>query len=71
MKHKENSIFDSAHKILMNESGDGYIESMYADKEVDALVKVWKRWKDGPETESSDIAPARKELLDFIKRKLS
>ena len=28
-------------------------------------VEGWIEWKSGPATEKSDIAPARKELLNF------
>ncbi len=32
---------------------------------LEQIVEGWIEWKSGPATEKSDIAPARKELLNF------
>jgi hypothetical protein len=30
------------------------------------IQQAWKAWKDGPLTKSSDIKPAKKELIQYI-----
>ena len=43
-----------------------YIELMPGMEEgLEQIVEGWIEWKSGPATEKSDIAPARKELLNF------
>ena len=32
---------------------------------LEQIVEGWIEWKGGPATEKTDIAPARKELLNF------
>ena len=47
-----------------------YIEVMNMpelNKHMDAIAKLWKKWKYGPMTERSDIKPAAKELKDYLR----
>ena len=66
-KKDEELMFDK-------ESQGGYLELMEMDpnwkifeKGMKALDQIWKRWKNGPMTEPSDIRPAKKDLLDYVK----
>ena len=46
-----------------------YIESMDSiaiDKHLGEIEKLWKKWKNGPMTERSDIKPAGDELTHYI-----
>ena len=47
-----------------------YVELISVDDNYDQglglLLKAWKRWKDGPETEKRDIAPAAKEYINSV-----
>lgn len=55
----------------VNESKGGYVESMHIDdRDLNALITAWKRWKNGPETKASDVAPAKEDLLKFLASKL-
>ena len=52
----------------MNEEkiNEEYIELMPGMEEgLETIVEGWVEWKTGPMTEKGDIAPARKELLNF------
>ncbi len=54
--------------VSYNESklNEEYIELMRGLEEgLEEIVEGWIEWKSGPATEKSDIAPARKELLNF------
>jgi len=54
--------------VSYNESkiNEEYIELMPGMEEgLEQIVEGWIEWKSGPATEKSDIAPARKELLNF------
>ena len=54
--------------VSYNESkvNEEYIEIMRGVEEgLEEIVEGWIEWKSGPATEKSDIAPARKELLNF------
>jgi len=54
--------------VSYNESkiNEEYIELMSGMEEgLEEIVEGWMEWKSGPATEKSDIAPARKELLNF------
>jgi hypothetical protein len=50
-----------------------YIETMGPDfdKGLDLIIHAWLKWKNGPATVKSDIAPARKELVKYINKSLS
>ena len=44
-----------------------YIEGMDGLDEGLALIKdAWMDWRKGPETETSDIKPAKKEILNYV-----
>lgn len=46
-----------------------YVESMNSielDKHLGEIAKLWKKWKNGPMTERSDIKPAGDELTHYI-----
>jgi hypothetical protein len=48
-----------------------YIESMDSieiDKSLSKIQMHWLDWKRGPMTDSGDIKPAQKELLDYVSR---
>lgn len=51
---------------------EDYIESMGPDFDsgIDKIVAAWTKWKKGPMTEHEDIAPAKAEILSYIKGKL-
>ena len=54
--------------VSYNESkvNEEYIEIMRGVEEgLEEIVEGWIEWKSGPMTEKGDIAPARKELLNF------
>ena len=58
----------SLNDFSINESviNEEYIELMRGLEEgLEEIVEGWIEWKSGPATEKSDIAPARKELLNF------
>ena len=38
---------------------------MELEEGLEKIAEEWGRWKSGPMTERSDIAPARKEVLNF------
>jgi len=67
-----NKLINDANNFLygdaINESG--YVELISNDPnwDVKGLEVAWSRWKKGPLTKSSDIAKAKKEVLDFISR---
>ena len=42
-----------------------YVELMELEEGLEMIAEEWGRWKSGPMTEKSDIAPARKEVLKF------
>lgn len=65
------------NKLEMSEDTGKVISESYTlsmgddyDDAIKAIVKAWEKWKDGPMTESSDIDPARKEVLDDIESML-
>jgi len=59
----EYSDIVSYNESVINEE---YIELMPGMEEgLEQIVEGWIEWKGGPATEKSDIAPARKELLNF------
>jgi hypothetical protein len=59
----EFSVNESTEDIKINEE---YIELMPGMEEgLEQIVEGWIEWKGGPATEKTDIAPARKELLNF------
>ena len=46
-----------------------YIEGMYDLDDGLALIKdAWTSWRRGPETETSDIKPAQKELINYVNK---
>lgn len=51
---------------------EDYIESMGPDFDtgIDKIVAAWTKWKKGPMTEHEDIAPAKAEILSYLKGKL-
>ncbi len=52
--------------LYENKINEEYIELMRGLEEgLEEIVEGWIEWKSGPATEKSDIAPARKELLNF------
>lgn len=61
-------IAESAEKPLTED----YIESMGDDFDtgIDKIVAAWTKWKKGPMTEHEDIAPAKAEILSYLKGKL-
>ena len=53
-------------KINEEKINEEYIELMRGLEEgLEEIVEGWVEWKTGPMTEKGDIAPARKELLNF------
>lgn len=55
----------------LNESG--YVLAMNPidlQPAIDKIVEIWTEWKNGPATKSSDITPAKTELLTFIEKQL-
>lgn len=62
------TISESADKPL----AEDYIESMGDDFDtgIDKIVAAWTKWKKGPMTEREDIAPAKAEILSYLKGKL-
>jgi hypothetical protein len=57
----------------MDESiNEEYIESIdvpplrHIQRGLMFIQQAWKAWKDGPLTKSSDIKPAKKELIQYI-----
>ena len=59
-------IEDMFPELLEGEINEEYIELMPGMEEgLEQIVEGWIEWKSGPATEKSDIAPARKELLNF------
>jgi hypothetical protein len=70
---KPQTILEAAQSILEgSDLQEGYIEAMGDDfsDACDEIGKAWKRWKNGPETKSSDISRARNDVVSFIIRKL-
>ena len=59
-------IEDMFPELLEGEINEEYIELMPGMEEgLEQIVEGWIEWKGGPATEKTDIAPARKELLNF------
>ena len=61
---------DSVQKAYQAKQGknlnEEYIEIMPGMEEgLEQIVEGWAKWKSGPMTEKGDIAPARKELLNY------
>tara|TARA_R100001015_G_C4608078_1_gene163248 strand:+ start:317 stop:586 length:270 start_codon:yes stop_codon:yes gene_type:complete len=57
---------DPSHRNTINEE---YIEGMYDLDDGLALIKdAWTSWRRGPETETSDIKPAQKELINYVSK---
>ena len=48
-----------------NKLNEEYVELMELEEGLEKIAEEWGRWKSGPATERSDIAPARKEVLNF------
>jgi hypothetical protein len=50
----------------------GYVEAMHPDlfDHVDAIVKIFKDWKNGPMTEPGMEGYAKDDLVDFITGKI-
>lgn len=48
-----------------NKLNEEYVELMELEEGLEKIAEEWGRWKSGPMTERSDIAPARKEVLNF------
>ena len=73
---KEAVAFLKKYGVKVNESAmneGGYVEALNPDdlqEAVDKIASVWTDWKKGPATKSSDINPARKELLAYIEKQL-
>ena len=68
----ERLLDEDSDNNIIEESG-GYIEAFdptLLDNVEVAINKLWKKWKAGPETKSSDIKSAKKELLSYIESKL-
>jgi hypothetical protein len=40
------------------------------DAGVSKIVSAWTKWKKGPMTEHGDIAPAKAEILSYLKSQL-
>ena len=59
--------FDDYVKTL--KESEGYVEAMGPDfDEGIALIKnAWDEWKNGEMTEKSDIKPAQKDILNYMK----
>ena len=56
----------TSFKVEESKVNEEYIEIMRGVEEgLEEIVEGWIEWKSGPATEKSDIAPARKELLNF------
>jgi len=53
----------------ISEMNGGYIETMGDEFEeaMDLLAAAWSKWKNGPATEEYDIAPARADVLSYVK----
>ena len=70
---KEASAFLAKNKINESINEAGYVEALNPDdlqEAIDKIASVWTDWKKGPATKSSDINPARKELLAYIEKQL-
>lgn len=68
----KNKELEEAAKIILNREqvvSEDYIEVMDPTMLKDGMgliEKAWKEWKDGSETEKSDIKPAQKELKKYL-----
>lgn len=70
-------VLSNTNNTRINESAEetlreDYIESMGPDFDagIAKLVTAWTKWKKGPMTEPEDIAPAKAEVLSYLKGKL-
>jgi len=69
MKMKWNPVTDKKSQVTEDKINEEYVESMDSvrlDKHLKEIEKLWKKWKNGPMTERSDIVPAGKELTHYI-----
>ena len=48
---------------------NGYVETMGPDfdKGIELIRKAWEDWRNGPATERSDIKPAQRDIIDYVK----
>ena len=69
MKMKWNPVTGKKSQVTEETINEEYIESMddqAIDKHLGEIAKLWKKWKNGPMTERSDIKPAGDELTHYI-----
>jgi len=69
LKMKWNPVTGKKSQVTEETINEEYIESMddqAIDKHLGEIAKLWKKWKNGPMTERSDIKPAGDELTHYI-----
>ena len=69
LKMKWNPVTGKKSQVTEETINEEYIESMddqAIDKHLGEIAKLWKKWKNGPMTEKSDIKPAGDELTHYI-----